>query len=169
MLHRIKSFAFVILGFFIVITLFSLLMPSTAVVVRSETIPSTRADILKQIQQPEAWLNWYPPLKDTSTVPSVQGDTIRWNSSNHKNILFIEKKHREGIRASFTRSGELPVLYDITVYEIDGLPQVEWKAIHKLPWYPWEKFAGIFLDDLAGQGYAIALVQLKEWVQSGKE
>lgn len=166
MLHRIKSFALVIMGFFLVLTLFSLLMPGTVVVVRSVTIPASTSDILNQIRQPEAWLSWYPPLKESDASPRIHGDSILWNDGAKKNSLHFELKHPKGIRASFTRSGELPVLYDVTLFEIDGLPQVEWKAIHKLPWYPWEKMGGIFLDDLAGQGYVLSLEQLKESVLS---
>lgn len=166
MLYRLKSFALVILGFLVVITLFSLLMPGTVVVVRSETIPSPKADILQAIQQPNSWMSWYPPLQEPGVSPHVEGEMIVWTSGGKKNTIHFQKIHREGLRTSFTRSGELPVLYDITLYEIDGIPQVEWKAIHQLRWYPWEKFGGIFMNDLAGQGYTHALQQLKAYVQS---
>ena len=44
----------------------------------------------------------------------------------------------------------------ITRYPSQQSVQVEWRAITKLHWYPWEKFYGIFIDKLTGPGYEAA-------------
>ena len=43
--------------------------------------------------------------------------------------------------------------------------QVEWNAVTRLKWYPWEKFYGIFIEKSSGQGYEDALNSLKTYVE----
>ena len=39
--------------------------------------------------------------------------------------------------------------------------RVEWRAVNKLQWYPWEKFYGIFIDKLTGSSYETGLQGFK--------
>ena len=47
-----------------------------------------------------------------------------------------------------------------------GNMQVQWQAVVHLKWYPWEKFSGIFIEKMAGQGYEDALQSLKSYVEN---
>ena len=44
--------------------------------------------------------------------------------------------------------------------------RVEWRALTKLHWYPWEKFYAIFLDKITGPGYDTALKGLKDFIEN---
>jgi len=48
-----------------------------------------------------------------------------------------------------------------------GTLQVEWRAITHLKWYPWEKFAGIFVSEMTGPGYQQALDALQKYIEQG--
>lgn len=164
-MHRLKGFLLVISGFMIVITLFSLIMPSTVVVVRTETIPVAKTVILDLIKTPQQWENWYPPLMEKDVESNITNQFIKTEQDGKQWSIHFNEQYEHGVRTSFIRKGEQPVINDISVFEVDGIPQVEWKAIHQLRWYPWEKFGGIFLDDLSGPGYALALTKLKDYAQ----
>lgn len=161
-MHHLKSFLLVIIGFFIVITLFSLLMPSTVLISKSQTIPAPKAKIMEFVKVPANWQKWYPEFKDADV--QYESDKIIWEKNE---IQFVDQDSF-ALRLSFMREGELPVTTDIMLYDIDGLPQIEWKAYHKLRWYPWEKFGGIMLDDMAGSLYDSALINLRETVLRAK-
>lgn len=161
-MHHLKSFLFVVTGFFIVITLFSLLMPSTVMIAKTQTIPAQKSTIMEYVRIPSNWQKWYPELMNENVQYS--DSTIAWQKNK---IEFIDEDSF-AVRVSFMRDSELPVITDISLFDIDGLPQVEWKAYHKLKWYPWEKFGGIMLGDMAGPLYDSALISLKEVVLRNK-
>jgi hypothetical protein len=69
-----------------------------------------------------------------------------------------------GVRTILSAENEADIVTDITIYAVDGIPQVEWKSVHTLKWYPWEKFGGIMLKDMVGPGYEQALENLKRVV-----
>ncbi len=53
----------------------------------------------------------------------------------------------------------------ITCFVIDNKPNssnVEWTAVTKLKWYPWEKFSGLFIEKITGDGYEYGLTQLNK-------
>jgi len=47
-----------------------------------------------------------------------------------------------------------------------GRVQAEWSVLVRLKWYPWEKFYGIFIEKISGQGYEDALSSLKAYVEN---
>ena len=51
------------------------------------------------------------------------------------------------------------------VQEINAY-QVQWTAVIKLKWYPWEKFAGIFIEKMTGSGYELTLESLKKYLEN---
>lgn len=161
-MHHIKSFLFVITGFFIVITLFSLLMPSTVMIAKTQSIPAEKSTIMGYVNEPTNWKKWYPELKNEEVQFSDKA--IEWQKNK---IEFIDEDSF-AVRISFMRNGELPVITDISLFDIDGVPQIEWKAYHKLRWYPWEKFGGMMLSDMAGPLYDSALISLKDVVLRSK-
>jgi hypothetical protein len=67
------------------------------------------------------------------------------------------------VKTEFTQTGEKSIINQFTLIEMKHgeTTQVEWLAVANLKWYPWEKFAGIFMDQMAGPGYEAALRDLK--------
>ncbi|MEO5891778.1 MAG: hypothetical protein ABIQ31_16140, partial [Ferruginibacter sp.] len=62
--------------------------------------------------------------------------------------------------------GENDIENDIVLTALSSRSvQVEWRAITKLHWYPWEKVYGIFIDKMTGPGYENALNGLKDYME----
>jgi hypothetical protein len=174
MMRLIKPFIIGIAGLFIVVTLLSLLIPSKIKVSRATVINAPANKIAAQITELKNWKNWQPLFKsDMATIRfSLPSNTtnsycdITYNNKvTHLQITSIDSS---SIRFLLTAQGEDPIENEISITPVieKGQVQVEWKALTLLPWYPWEKFYGIFIDKITGSGYESSLEGLKEYIES---
>ncbi len=169
----VKPFLFVAFGFFILISLISLLIPSRVMTTKSVTIHSPKEKIGSAIKDLQRWRNWHPVFKADSAAmyissPSnVAGAYADWEQSGKKNRITITEIFPEGIKLNLERPGEKPVENSLLILPVEeaGTYHVEWRSLTKLKWYPWEKFAGIFVSDMTGPGYEAALNELKKFVE----
>lgn len=160
-----------IIGMFIIMTLLSLLIPSKVVVSRTTLINNTSVDkIQQQLQSFNNWKNWYPVFKNETV--QVKIDTV----SNTAQINYAGKTAELQFTGSTDSSisfltiapGENDIANQIIAIAVPNQNnvQVEWRAINKLKWYPWEKFYGIFVDKLTGGSYEAGLQGLKEYLET---
>ena len=72
------------------------------------------------------------------------------------------------VTATLLRDGENDIFNTLRVSPIQQTNQVqaEWIVLIKLKWYPWEKFYGIFIEKISGEGYEEALNSLKEYAEN---
>ena len=161
-MKKLKGFIFVIIGLAVVVTLISLLMPSTVVTIRSVTINAEPENVMAQISNLNNWKNWHPFFKNNAEVIEVNGD-LEWTEKGELNKLHISERNENGIRILIERKKNKPVINDITLSVVDNQTQVEWKGVTYVKWYPWEKFSGIFLNSIVGPGYENALNGLKSY------
>lgn len=167
-MRAIKGFLFVMAGFFVVITAISLLMPSTVVINRTEMIAADSATAARQIRELANWTNWHPyfNLEKPATGKLKNGSAyMEWSRNGKMYRLEEVLKYPNGIRVALKRKGEHDILNDVTVFSAGLQNQVEWKAINKIKWYPWEKFGAMFLNDVTGPGYEEALKGLKKFLE----
>jgi hypothetical protein len=164
----IKGFIIVLGGLFIFITLLSLFIPSRVMISRGVVIHANAQTVLTQVNDLPQWKNWQPVFKNDSANIRFSGNNAEWVSGNRKNIFSITKKTTSGISATLAREGENDVLNTIRILPLNDSNQVqaEWNVLIKLKWYPWEKFYGIFIEKITGQGYEEALNGLKEYCES---
>lgn len=169
----LKGFLFVGLGLFVMITLFSLLMPSRVVTTKAIVIHAPKEQIINAISNLENWKLWNPVFLahssqgTVSTTPTGAAQEISWQS-NDKNYCFaITERFEAGLRLTLTAAGEKPTEHNIVVLPLPeiGNCQVEWTALSKLGWWPWQKFAGIFESQVTGPGYEQALQSLKKYLE----
>ena len=171
-MRLLKSFIITILGFFLVITIVSLLMPSKVVTTRMISIRASPADVMEQVQNLNNWPNWHPLFSD----PQIQfnqnpgGKIATWSVNGRANTLQLIKASHEQAIFHLISSGQNTQENRISIlqYKDSGAVQVEWSALTQLKWYPWEKFSGIFVDKITGAGYETALNQLKTYVENAK-
>ncbi|MEO5967181.1 MAG: SRPBCC family protein [Ferruginibacter sp.] len=164
-MKKLKGFIFVIIGLAAVITLISLLMPSTVVTIRSVTINAEPENVMAQISNLNNWKNWHPFFKNNADVKEVNDD-LEWTEKGELNKLHISEKNANGIRILIERKKNKSVINDITLSVVDNQTQVEWKGVTYVKWYPWEKFSGIFLNSIVGPGYESALNGLKSYEEN---
>lgn len=170
----IKGFLIVVTGFFVLITLISLLIPSTVVTVKSVSIHASQDKILTAIKDLDEWKKWHPIFQQEaanifiSRPTDVVNAKASWMQNGKENSIIITNLFAQGIQFNVNRTGENPVetsLAALPVQEPNTL-QVEWKAVTKLKWYPWEKFGGIFISEMTGPGYEQALNSLKKYIEN---
>lgn len=166
-MRLLKGFVLAVCGLFTVITLLSLFMPSRVMTSRTITIASSPQKIMMQIQDLKNWKNWHPVFgkKDffISEPSSNVGAYAEWITSGKKNHLQITTIDKNEIRFVIKRQGENDMQNKISLstFKDSSAIQVEWSALTKLKWLPWEKFSGIFIDKMTGPGYDAALNELK--------
>ena len=164
----LKGLVFVAVGLFIVVTCISLLMPSTVVVTRAEIMPGDSASAAMQVRDLENWKHWHPYFAG-QTVEQGKLDNgnayLQWEHKGNTYRFEELMKYPNGLRVAFVRSGENDVINDVTVFRAGLQNQVEWKAVNKIKWYPWEKFGALFLNDITGPGYEEALKSLGNYLE----
>ena len=171
-MRLLKGFVFAICGLFVVVTLLSLLMPSNVITSRTITIASTPQIILNEISDLQNWKNWNPLFQQNKNIfigdsSSGIGAYAEWHNGNNKKSLRLTGININEIRFIVQSSGENDLENKITLinYKDSNHVQVEWSALTKLKWYPWEKFSGIFVDKITGAGYDNALNSLKLFIE----
>lgn len=173
-MRLLKGFIVVLAGLFIFITLLSLFIPSKLMVTRAVVINADAGKVFSEINNLQNWKHWQPVfMQDSASIrfdsgSNGPGNYCEWESKGKKNIVEITNKNANSISASLKRTGENEVLNTISVLPLADSNQVqaEWNVLIKLKWYPWEKFYGIFIEKISGQGYEDALNSLKNYVES---
>lgn len=169
-----KGFIFALTGLFIMITLVSLLIPSTVVVTKGVEVHADRKMVFNELTDLRNWKHWHPVFHADSsglhysTDPMHINSYCSWNSSGRSNKLVITAITDDALTIVLQRQGEHEVINTITILPLAGSNnmQVEWRAVTHLKWYPWEKFYGIFIEKVTGQGYESALNGLKAYAES---
>ncbi len=170
----VKGFLLALTGLFVVVTLFSLLIPSKVFTSKGVVIYASQQKIVATLKDFNQWKHWHPIFSnDTNNIRiSKPSDgvnaSIEWGLAGKKNKMTITEVFDQGIKLNLSRSGENPVENSIVVLPLkdSGSYQVEWTALTRLKWYPWEKFAGIFVTQITGPGYEAALNALKSYAEN---
>ena len=170
----IKGFAIGITGLFVFITIFSLFIPSRISITKAVVINTNAAKVFAQVKNLKNWKNWQPVFKIGSADIKFEtgADSIsracQWESNGKLNKIVITADTGNTIAAYLTRNGENTIENKIRILPLADANQVqaEWNVQIKLKWYPWEKFYGIFIEKVSGQGYEDALNGLKEYCES---
>jgi len=171
----VKAFLAGAIGLFVIITLFSLLIPSNVRVSRAVLINNTSIGaVYAQIVHFENWKNWHPVFTADSANSNGNSPEIITNNSGciirHRgkdvNIRLIAADS-SSVKFLMQANGENDIENDIVItsFPAQQSVQVEWRSITRLHWFPWEKFYGIFVDKLSGPGYEAALNGLKDYIE----
>jgi hypothetical protein len=169
-----KGFFIVLSGLFIFITILSLFIPSKLMVSRAVVINANADKVFSEINNLQNWKHWQPVFMSDSAQMQFKTEAngisnyCEWDSKGKKNIIEITGTKNNSITALLRRSGENDVQNTISVLPLSdsNQVQVEWNVLVKLKWYPWEKFYGIFIEKVSGQGYEDALNSLKNYVEN---
>ncbi|MEO7263492.1 MAG: hypothetical protein ABIW38_01205 [Ferruginibacter sp.] len=170
----IKGFLLTIAGLFIMVTVISLFIPSKINTVKAEVIHAPQEKIYAEFSDLQHWKNWQPVFKEDagnikiSEPSSGIGAIAEWKKNEKINRVKITGTGKTFIRFLLTQEGEKDIenLVSISPVEDNTALQVQWQSITHLHWYPWEKFAGIFIEKMAGPGYEASLKALKKFVEN---
>lgn len=130
--------------FSLLITAFSLMIPSHVRISKAIDISVDRDSLLNQLSNTNNWKNWYPgadSIQQLSEITTITDSTI------------IAKQSR-------AESGWN--LYDAG---IPGTLTVQWYMDFHLRWYPWEKFSSLLLEKRYGPIMEKGLDNLKKLLE----
>jgi hypothetical protein len=156
------------IGLFIIMLLLSLLIPSTIRVSRNVLINNaTVEEVSPQVKNLDNWKNWHPAFKaENTTITIVESSAeIKYNGKTAR--LIINSIDSNSVKFILQSPGENDVLNEMHFIPLPpgNAVKIDWLAINKLKWYPWEKFYGIFVDKLTGPSYETALQGLKAYFE----
>ena len=169
-----KGFIIVLAGLFIFVTILSLFIPSKLVVTRAVVIHAPADKVFAEVSDLQNWKHWQPVFINDSAAIHFEKDaqgvsnSCSWESKGKKNKMSITGRKDNSLMATLSREGENDVLNTISILPLPDINQVqaEWSVLIKLKWYPWEKFYGIFIEKVSGQGYEDALNSLKNYTEN---
>lgn len=172
-MRLLKGFLFAIVGLFVVMTLFSLILPGNVITIKAVPVHTSSDKILNAVSDFNQWKSWHPVFKSDSNNVIVSNPSsgvnafLQWNSNGASNRMTITELTAQGIRFNLSRPGETPIENSLNVLPLHDSTgyQVEWSALTKLGWYPWQKFAGIFVGEITGPGYEAALLSLQRHLE----
>ncbi len=166
-MQKLKSFFIIIVAFFVLLTLVSLLMPSRVITAHTIMINAPKEKISYYLMDLNNWQKWNPMLENASLQVSEPSTSVNgyitWKTNDKNNGIRILRKDYSSLMFNQTREGDNTVVNELKIQSFKDANdlQVEWIGIHQLKWYPWEKFAGMFLDKITGPAYDTALHRLK--------
>jgi hypothetical protein len=175
-MQMIKGFLIAVTGLFIMITLVSLFIPSQVTVTRGVVVNAGAGKVFSVLHNFREWARWQPALKADPAGLRFSNDSAginsfcEWETHGKKNHFAFTALGDNRLTATLSREGENEVVNTLRILPLgdSNSVQVEWKALTKLKWYPWEKFYGIFIEKMLGQGYEDALNGLKQYVEGLK-
>ena len=168
-MRLIKGFFIVLAGLFIFITILSLFIPSRLMITRAVVINAPADKVFNEISDLQNWKHWQPVfMNDSAKIKFTSGNSCEWESKGKKNTVQITEKKGNAVSAILRRAGENEIKNNISILPLadSNQVQVEWNVLIKLKWYPWEKFYGIFIEKITGQGYEDALNSLKTYIEN---
>ena len=162
-MKAVKGFLIVIFGLFIVVTLFSLIMPSSVSAVRNIGINASRDSINVLLKDLSKYPDWYPGMRGNDPVVAPGQKSISWKAGEKTNILKMVSADTNAVQLRLESGSNEPVFSDIytAMYENEPGVNVEWRVHSKVKWYPWERFGGIFFDQVSGPSMEAGLENLK--------
>jgi hypothetical protein len=136
--------------FFLLLTAFTLFIPSHIRISRAIDISGKRSTTLPYLQQLSHWPDWNAYARDSSghfkiTLTAVTDSlvTSKWKVGS--------KEFYSGLALYGTREGTLTV---------------QWYFDFHLKWFPWEKIGSIVYDHQMGQVMQESLINLKQLIES---
>jgi hypothetical protein len=171
-MRLVKGFIFVFVGVFIVISLFSLLIPSKVVITKGVVVNNNGQKVFSEVSNLQNWQHWLPVFKTDSVKLHFSpgnglNSSCEWESGREINKLLIDSISADKVEVALLRPGENDVVNTIRIFPLadSNSVQVEWRAVTKLKWYPWQKFQGLFIEKMSGESYDAALNGLKAYVE----
>ncbi len=163
----LKGFFIALVGLIIMIILISLLIPSRVMVTRALVVHAPAEKISSYLTNLGEWEKWHPVfMQDSSRLKLTvinNKEVLAWQQNGKENYLKIVQTVPSQVKFSLERGNDKLSDNIISVLPLaDGTgQQVEWTSVNYLKWYPWQKFGGMFLNEISGPGYEMALQNLR--------
>src|SRR4051794_21081977 len=132
--------------FGLMLTAFSLLLPSQTNISRAIDINAPADTVYKYINNIAKWKEWYANY-DSSTA-SISSVTVGKGASlsMNKTTATISEAVPDTIKVTWQTNNNNPVVGEFSLIPRDSTATsitLQWNFIQKVKWYPWQKLASI--------------------------
>lgn len=156
-----------IVFFSLLLTAFSLLLPSETNISRAIDINAPADSVYSYINNITKWKNWYADYD--SSKASFSSTTVGKGASFiiDKTSITIKEALPGKIKAVWQSGKSNPVNGDFNFFPKDSasVMTLQWNIIQKVEWYPWQKFASIASNKTIGSFMEKSLESLKNEVE----
>ncbi len=151
-----------IIGSLIILLLLSmaLLLPRKISIAKSVPIQGGSDCAMEMVLKFENWPKWFPAVKEGSSSLKKISETRAEMTGSIGKPVAIELYGSARDSFGFTIAGKSnpPVQFSFFIYqEKNGGHRLDLIVNTILPWYPWERLKGVFIDKLTGPQYQLAL------------
>ena len=164
---RLVKLAFIsLIAFGILLTVISLLMPSTILVSKSININAPKDSVYAHIANLENWKEWCANM-DSKAV-SFSDNTIGKGAiaTVDQTTITIDSCNANSISTTWQASNSvLTSSFNFLPNENPSITSLQWQFTNHVSWYPWEKFAAIFSDKAIGGFMEKSLDRMKATVE----
>lgn len=150
---------------FIVITGISLLLPSSIIISRAIDIHADLSVVYPKVAKLSNWKQWYA-FNDTTVFSVSSNDSGRGAELTIDNSkITLGEVTNKKIKAFWSLHENNQMQGEFNFITTDSINAshitIQWQVIHKVKWYPWEKFASIVADKSIGSFMEESLDRLK--------
>ncbi|HEX6191322.1 MAG TPA: hypothetical protein VFZ42_03120 [Chitinophagaceae bacterium] len=160
----ILSFLFL----FLLVTGFSLFIPSTVRISRATSIMASKDVVMQQVAEPVNWKNWFP-LEDPTKPLYVNGEVkgIIMDTVKQRGLLMLGRNDTAVWAVNAGRDvRNISSGWSIHAGSGPADVTVQWWMDFKLRWYPWEKFASLLFEKQYGTHMEEGLNRLKNFTEN---
>lgn len=146
--------------FFLLITAFSLFIPSDIRISKAIDINADKDSVMNQIRNASNWKKWYPGA-DSMNLLLVDGKVNGMETNNSQKLVITEVNDSSGLATNTgtdSKGGETG--WNFYPGNNRGVI-VQWYMDFHLRWYPWEKFSSLMLEKRYGPVMEKGLENLK--------
>jgi hypothetical protein len=165
---RFGIIAFIVL--FVVLTLLSLLFPSSLRVMRVVNVAASRERMLATVSDLRSWTQWNEFVRSPQLTHKAWSDPASGKGAwMHTDQLSVEETavDTQGIALKWDLKGGKQYPGGIDVYQSfpDSVAVTWWFDLH-FRWYPWEKLGVFVYDRKLGPAMEESLSELKRYVEN---
>lgn len=164
-LIKLGFFSIVFLG--LLLTVISLLMPSTILVSKSININAPYDTVYSYISNLKQWQKWCANMEGATLVYSQNTTGKNASVQVDKTNIIIDSATSTAVYTTWKSSSTvLNASFNILSQSTSATTALQWQFVNHVPWYPWEKFAAIFSDKTIGGFMEKSLDKLKITLES---
>ena len=152
-----------IVFFFLLLTAFSLLLPSQTNISRAIDINAPAASVFPYINDMSKWKKWYADYDSSNTSLAQTRVGKGAILTTNKTTITIQSNSPEKIKAVWQTGENNPVQgeFNFISRNADSSMTLQWNFIQKVKWYPWQKIASIVSNKTIGPFMEKSLENLK--------
>ncbi|MDE3143325.1 MAG: hypothetical protein KGL19_04175 [Bacteroidota bacterium] len=146
---------------FVIVTLLSLLFPSTIMVSRAVNVNMPKDSIVALIKDFDGWKIWVDGMQKPSVkiISKTEADLAG-------TMVLIDTASNYSIKSSWqNKNKKMTSMINLINDSSSKITVVQWQFEQQVKWYPWEKFASMMNDKILGTMMENNLARLKAIVE----